>query len=78
MKTSGAGEGMSLGKGEKGAGEFSGNGELLSTSFSGDSISLSPIKISSLILWAKGGAPGGFEGDGSLGESGKGRFFAHW
>ena len=75
VKTSGAGEGMSLGKGEKGAGEFSGNGELLSTSFSGDSTSSSSIRISSLILCAKGG---GFEGDGSLGESGKGRFFALW
>ena len=66
MKTSGEGEGMSFGQGEKKAGEFSRKGGLLRTSFSGDSTSLSP-RISSLILYVKGGR---FEGEGSLGESG--------
>ena len=55
VKTSGAGEGKSSVQGKTGVRSFLGKGELLSTSFSGDSTSLlSPIWISDLILWAKG------------------------
>ena len=74
MKTRDAGEGTSLKQGEAGAGEFSLKEKLLSTSLSGDSISLSPIWMSLLILCDKGGR---FEGEGSLGEVGKvkGAFF---
>ena len=41
-------------EGETGEGGFSGEGRLLSSSLSGDSISLSPILKSDLNLWAKG------------------------
>ena len=75
MKTRDAGEGTSLKQGEAGAGEFSLKEKLLSTSLSGDSISLSPIWMSLLILCDKGGR---CEGEGSLGEVGKGRFLSLW
>ena len=52
MRTRGAGEGKSFTEGEIGEGELSGQGELLSSSFSGDSTSLSPIRMSVLILCA--------------------------
>ena len=57
MRTRGAGERKSFkqGQGEIGEGELSGQGELLSFSFTGDSTSLSPIWMSVLILCAKGG-----------------------
>jgi hypothetical protein len=42
VKTRGAGEGKPFMQGEIGEGRFSGKGGLLSISFSGDSISLSP------------------------------------
>ena len=45
------------------------------TSFSGDSTSLSSTSMSFLILCAKGER---FEGEGTLGEAGKGRFLALW
>ena len=41
VKTKGAGEGRPVGQGEMRDGEFSGKGELLRISFSGDSISFS-------------------------------------
>ena len=71
VNTRGAGEGKPLTQGEKG--EFSGQGGLLSISLSGESNSLSLTLMSFLILCAKGGR---FEGEGTLGEPGKGRFFA--
>ena len=73
VNTRGAGEGKPLTQGEKGEGEFSGPGGLLSISLSGESNSLSPTLMSFLILCAKGGR---FEGEETLGEPGKGRFFA--
>ena len=75
MKTRGAGEGRLLVQGEIGEGEFSGKGELLRISFSGDSNSLSTICKSVLILRARGRR---FEGERALGESGRGRFFTLW
>ena len=50
----GAGEGKLLAQGEIGEGEYSRRSELLRISFSGDSISLSLILMSDLILCAKG------------------------
>ena len=73
VKTRDTGEGISFKQGEKRAGEFSIKGKDLSTSFSGDSTSFSPICMSLLILCDKGWR---FEGEGSLGELGKGRFLA--
>ena len=64
MKTRGAGGGKPLVQGEMGEGEFS--GQLLRISFSGDSTSLSSIRMSALIRCAKG--------EGAFGESEKGRF----
>ena len=58
-------------RGERGEGEFSRKVRLLSTSYSGDSTSLSPTSMSFLILCAKGER---FEGEGTLGEAGKGHF----
>ena len=75
VRTRGAGEGKSFTEGEIGEGELSGQGELLSSSFSGDSTSLSPIWMSVLILCARGGR---FEGERALGEIGRGRFFTLW
>ena len=73
MKTRGAGEGKLFAQGEIGDVEFSGKGGLLRISFSGDSASLSTIRMSDLILCAKGGR---VEGEGEIGETGKGRFLA--
>ena len=75
MNSRGTGDEMPVGQGEKGEGEFWRTGVPLSTSFSGDSTSLSPILMSVLILRARGGR---FEGERALGESGRGRFFALW
>ena len=73
MQTRGTGEGRPFAPGERGGEEFSRKVGPLSTSFSGDSTSLSPTCMSFLILCAKGGR---FEGEGTLGEVGKGRFLA--
>ena len=77
MRTRGAGERKSFkqGQGEIGEGELSGQGELLSFSFTGDSTSLSPIWMSVLTLCAKGGR---FEGQRALGETGRGHSFTLW
>ena len=61
VNTRGAGGGMPFTQGEHGGGDFSGKVWLLSTS-------LSPIWMSSRILWAKG--------DWTDGEFGSGRFFS--
>ena len=77
MKTKGAGAGMRFAQGEIGDREFSGEGELLRISCSVDSTSHStshsPTLMSDLILCAKGGR---FEGEGALGEIGRGRLLA--
>ena len=75
VKIRGAGEGRPFIQGEMGEGEFSRRVGLLRISFSGDSVSLSPTWMSFLILCAKGER---LEGEGALGESGKGRFLAIW